>query len=151
MKNNTMKNAPRFINDTQVLVTKEFAKNAMIFGSSEYKLWREIRKDVPDAEMVTKTIKKNLNKNISTKNLTYDNMKLFIREQENAATLMVEFKKTINLSKSQHNPYRYVLAWYLQKFEDHNSYKDFFAKLAEEEAKKNDIFAEEEYASVVNE
>ena len=38
----TTKSAPRFINDTQVLVTKEFAKNARIFGTPEYKLWRAI-------------------------------------------------------------------------------------------------------------
>lgn len=53
---NTTKNAPRFINDTQVQVTKEFAKNARIFGTAEYKLWKEIRLDCPNAEMVTKSI-----------------------------------------------------------------------------------------------
>ena len=50
------KSAPKFIDDTHVLVTKEFAKNACIFGTPEYKLWREIKKDCEDAEMVTKTI-----------------------------------------------------------------------------------------------
>ena len=34
------KSAPKFINDTDVQVTREFAKNAMIFGTPEYKLWR---------------------------------------------------------------------------------------------------------------
>ena len=53
------KAAPRFVDDNHVLVTKEFAKNARIFGTPEYKLWREIKQDRKDAEMVTKTIKKN--------------------------------------------------------------------------------------------
>ena len=55
----TVNFAPRFVDDNHVLVTKEFAKNARIFGTAEYKLWREIRQDCPNAEMVTKTIKKN--------------------------------------------------------------------------------------------
>ena len=43
----TMKNAPRFIDDNHVLVTKMFAKNARIFGTPEYRMWKEIRKDCP--------------------------------------------------------------------------------------------------------
>ena len=51
--------APKFVDEKHVQVTKEFAKNARIFGTPEYKLWKEIRQDCPDAEMVTKNIKKN--------------------------------------------------------------------------------------------
>ena len=36
----TMKNAPRFIDDNHVLVTKMFAKNARSFGTPEYKMWK---------------------------------------------------------------------------------------------------------------
>ena len=55
----TKLSAPKFVDDTHVLVTKQFAKNARIFGTPEYKLWKEIRQDCEDAVMVTKTIKKN--------------------------------------------------------------------------------------------
>lgn len=68
------KSAPRFVDDTHVQVTKEFAKNARIFGTPEYKMWREIKQDCPAAEMVTKTIKKNTNKRTATKNKTYERM-----------------------------------------------------------------------------
>ena len=54
--------APKFVDEKHVQVTKEFAKNARIFGTPEYKLWKEIRQACPDAEMVTKNIKKNPNK-----------------------------------------------------------------------------------------
>ena len=43
MKKSTVfavKNAPRFVDDSHVLVTKAFAKNARIFGTPEYKMWR---------------------------------------------------------------------------------------------------------------
>ena len=114
----TVKSAPRFVDETHVLVTKEFAKNAMIFGTPEYKLWKEIRLDCKEAVMVTKTIKKNPDKKNSTKNMTYERMAIYIREQDEAATLMVEFKKQIALSKVQTNPYRAVLAWFKQTFQN---------------------------------
>ena len=134
------KNAPKFVDDTHVLVTKEFAKNARIFGTPEYKLWREIKRDCPEAEMVTKTIKKNTNKRTATKNMTYERMAIYIREQDNAETLMIEFKKQISLSKIQTNPYRCVLAWFIQKFENYDSYKNFFAEEAKKQAQEKDIF-----------
>ena len=143
MKNtNTAKKfAPRFVNDTQVQVTKEFAKNARIFGTPEYKMWKEIKQDCPDAVMVPKTIKKNPSKRNSTKNMTYERMAMYIREQDGAATLMVEFKKQISLSKIQTNPYRCVLAWFKKKFSSYDSYKDFFEEESQKEAKLRDIFA----------
>ena len=135
------KSAPKFIDATHVQVTREFAKNAMIFGTPEYKLWREIRQDCPKAEMVLKSIKKNPGKRTSTKNMTYERMAMYIRAQDNAATLMVEFKKQIALSKVQTNPYRSVLAWFIQKFEGYDDYKSFFVAEAEKKAQAEDIFA----------
>ena len=135
------KSAPRFVDDKHVLVTKEFAKNAMIFGTAEYKTWREIKQDCPDAQMVTKNIKKNPDKVNNTKNMTYERMAIFIREQDAAATLMVEFKKQIALSKVQTNPYRCVLAWFMKTFSEYDSYKDFFAEEAKKQAQKKDMFS----------
>ena len=143
MKNtNTAKKfAPRFVNDTQVQVTKEFAKNARIFGTPEYKLWREIKQDCPDAEMVLKSIKKNPKNRNSTKNMTYERMDIYIRDQDDAKTLMVEFKKQIAMSQVQTNPYRCVLAWFKKKFSSYDSYKAFFEEEAQKEAMLRDIFA----------
>ena len=132
--------SPRFIDANHVLVTKEFAKNAMIFGTSEYKLWREIRQDCEDAVMVTKSIKKNPNKHTATKNMTYERMAIYIREQDEAASLMVEFKKQIALSKVQTNPYRCVLAWFKKTFENYDGYKAFFEAEAQKKAEQKDIF-----------
>ena len=140
MMNTTMKTAPKFVDNTHVLVTKQFAKNARIFGTAEYKLWRAIKADCEAAEMVTKTIKKNPNKNIDTKNMTYERMAIYIREQDDAATLMDEFKKQIALSKVQTNPYRSVLAWFKQTFQNYDSYKAFFADEAKKQAQEKDIF-----------
>jgi hypothetical protein len=135
------KSAPKFVDDTHVQVTKEFSKNARIFGTAEYKLWKAIKADCPAAEMVMKSIKKNPNKKNDTKNMTYERMAIYIREQDDAAILMVEFKKQIAISKVQTNPYRSVLAWFIQKFEGYDSYKSFFAAEAEKKAEAEDLFA----------
>ena len=89
---------------------------------------------------VLKNIKKNPNKQNDTKNMTYERMAIYIREQDDAATLMVEFKKQIALSKVQTNPYRSVLAWFMQTFQNYDSYKAFFEEEAKKEAQKKDIF-----------
>ena len=136
-----MKNTIRYIDDNTAIVTKAFQKKASIYGTDEFKLWREYKAQFPDAVMTTKEIKKNPNKKTSTKNMTYENMALFIKEQDNAVALMAEFKREYNKSKVQANPYRYVLAWFKQKFEDHHSYMEYFEHLAREKAAEADLFA----------
>ena len=138
--NGMQKNAPRFVSENEVLVTKAFAKNAYVFGTPEYKLWKEIKADCKDAKMVTKNIKKNPNKKTSTKNMTYERMAIYIRQQDDAKVLMLEFKKQIALAQVQTNPYRCVLAWFMQTFSNYDDYKKFFEEEAQKEAKKKDIF-----------
>lgn len=137
---NVKKNAPKFVNDTEVLVTKEFAKNARIFGTPEYETWKEIRMDCPNAQMKTKTIKKNANKKTSTKNMTYERMAIYIQTQDNAKTRMIEFEKQVRMSKIQANPYRAVLAWFVQEFSHYADYKTYWENVAKEAAKNNSIF-----------
>ena len=137
----TKKNAIRYINDNEAQVTKAFAKNASIFGTDEFKQWREYLTYFPNAKMVPKKIKANPNKMNITKNMTYENMAAFIREQEDAAEVMKEFEKQINLSKVKANPYRAVLAWFKQKYTNVNDYMDYFETLATEKAQKESMFA----------
>ena len=131
-----MNNKIIYINDNEAMVSKKFEKNARVFGTPEFKLWREYLRECPNAKMITKSIKKNPNKK-TYKNLTYPNMRLYIREQENAKELEAEFDKEIRMSKIQLNPYKAVLAWFLQKFENYDSYKKFFKELEEKDNEKN--------------
>ena len=78
MKNYTIK----IMDDNQAQVSKTFAKNAKIYGTEEYKLWREFLAENPGYTMTTKTIKKNPDKR-TNKNLKYENMRQFIKEQDN--------------------------------------------------------------------
>jgi len=131
----------RYIDEKTAQVTKTFQKNASIFGTDEFKLWREYKKEFPAAVMVTKKIKTNPDKLNITKNMTYENMALYIREQEDAEAVMAEFKKQIKLSKVKANPYRAVLAWFKQKYTNVNDYMDYFENLAAEKAQNESMFA----------
>lgn len=131
------KNAIVTIDETTARVTKAFQRQARIFGTDEYKMWKAYRKDFPGAKMETKTIKRNANKR-TYRNLTYVNMGRYI--SVNAPQLLEEFEREKDSAKAQENPYRAVLAWFLEKFPNYDDYKKFFedktaeATAAEDEA-----------------
>ena len=129
------KSAPTVIDENTVLVTKAFAKQARIFGTPEYKMWREIKADLPNAQMVTKKIKKNPEKK-TNRNKTYENMELFIRQQENADVLLEEFERQKKLSKVKPSPYAAVLEWFENTFKDSADYQSHFAEQSEEKEKQ---------------
>lgn len=145
MKNNVIK----MMDNNEAQVSKTFAKNAKIYGTEEYRMWREFKAENPEYVMVVKTIKKNPDKK-TTKNLKYENMRQFIKEQDNADELLQEFEKEIRMSKIQSNPYRAVLAWFLQKFENYDSYKKFFKELEEKDNEKNNENEPDEETTNVN-
>lgn len=130
------KNAIITIDETTAQVTKAFQRQARIFGTDEYKMWKAYREDFPQAKMVTKTIKRNANKR-TYRNLTYINMGRFI--SVNKPELLKDFEDVKASAKAQENPYRAVLAWFLENFPDYDNYKKFFedkdkAALEEEES-----------------
>ena len=118
-------NTIRYIDDKNAQVSKTFAKKACIFGTEEFKLWREYKAIFPEAQMITKEIKKNPNKK-TYKNLTYKNMELFLQQQEDAVAKIAEFEKQKKLAQIQESPYRAVLAWFLTEYSDYGTYKEFF-------------------------
>jgi hypothetical protein len=89
--------------------------------------------------MTTRDIKKNPEKRTATKNMTYERMAAYIREQKDCEKLMKDFKKEISKSKIQPNPYRWVLAWFNAQFQNNPDYAVFFPAAVKKE--KKDIFA----------
>ncbi len=120
------KNAIITIDETTARVTKAFQKQARIFGTPEYEMWKAYRQDFPGAKMATKTITRNTNKR-TYRNLTYVNMELFISVHN--PQLLDKFEDEKKSAKAQENPYRAVLAWFLDKFPNYDDYKQFFADL----------------------
>ncbi len=108
-------------------VTKAFMKNANIFGSAEYEMWEQFISKFPNAEMRTKSIKKNPDKK-TNKNLTYDNMiKYIVVVYGEDSKYLEKFEKIKAASKIQKNPYKYVLDWFeatFEGYETHNAFKE---------------------------
>ena len=130
------KNVVVFVDEKTALVTKSFKKNACIFGTDEFKTWREYKAMVPDAVMATKDIKKNPDKK-TRRNLTFKNMVEYMKTQENSEDLLAEFETIKSRSKIQKSPYQYVLSWFEAKFEGFNDLDQFMAqKEAERKAKE---------------
>ena len=136
MKKTTSSSVIRYINDTTAQVTKAFEKRACIFGTEEFKLWREYKAMFPNAKMVTKSINKNPNQK-NRRNMTFKNMEEYIQTQPNTKELEEEFKTIKKRSKIQKSPYQYMLSWFEAKFDGYNDLDQFMAeKEAERKAKE---------------
>ena len=128
-------NPVNILDEEHVLVTKSFMKQARIFGTPEYKKWKEIKADLPEAIMVTKKIKKNPDKK-TNRNKTYENMELFIKQQKNAEELLKEFERQKKLSKIMPYPYAAVLEWFENTFKNPDEYQPLFAEMSAEKEKQ---------------
>ena len=136
MKKTTSASVIRYIDETTAQVTKAFEKKACIFGTEEFKLWREYKKECPNARMVTKSIKKNPNQK-NRRNMTFENMEAYIATQDEAEELMEEYETIKKRSKIQKSPYQYVLSWFEAQFEGFNDLDQFMVqKEAERKAKE---------------
>ena len=142
MKKTTSASPIIYIDDEHALVTKAFEKKACIFGTEEFKRWREYKALFPKAQMVTKSIKKNPNQK-TRRNMTFKNMEEYIKTQPNAKELRKEFDTMKERSKIQKSPYQYMLSWFEAKFDGYNDLDQFMAeKEAERKAKEAEKAAE---------
>ena len=120
----------RYIDPKHAQVTKAFQKRAVIFGSDEFKEWREYLAIYPKAVMVTKDIKKNHAK--KNRNKKYDNMVEFISTLPNSEKLMEQFEVIKQRSKIQNHPYGYVLDWFETYVEPYGDFETFIVRKAAE-------------------
>ena len=134
-----------YIDDEHAQVTKAFEKKACIFGTDEFKLWREYKAMFPNAQMVTKSIKKNPNQK-TRRNMTYENLVEYINTypEEEAKKLLEEYETIQKRYKIQKSPYQYVMSWFEAKFEGFNDLDQF---MAEKEAERNAKAAAEKAAA----
>ena len=111
------------LNGNTATASKSFLKKASIFGTPEYEIFREFRAQNPDVQVVAKTIKKNPDKK-TYRNMTYKKLREYITVM--APDMLSEMERQIKVSKIQENPYRAVLAWFIQQFPDYDKYKEFW-------------------------
>lgn len=120
-----------YVSDEVARVTKAFAKNSCIFGTEEFKCWREYKAIYPNAKMEVRTIKKNPDKK-TRRNMTYANMEAFIATLDNGKELLEKFTTIRKRSLIQKSPYQYVLDRFENTFENEIAMKDFMQQKEEE-------------------
>ena len=126
-----MKKSIVYVSDNEAMVTKAFQKQARIFGTEEFKLWREYLTIFPDSTMVTKSIKKNPDRE-TNRNKTYKNMEKFLRTLPDSEALLLEFETVKTRSCVKANPYHFTLEWFEQKVSHYDSYASFMEEAEEE-------------------
>ena len=114
--------------DKTIIVSPKFMKAAGILDTPEYKTMIRIREDNPSYEIVCERNKKATKKN-SYRNLTIDNMEIFIRNSQDDTrdlqTRLDEFNSVKELAKSQASKYAYIKAWFLKTYgKEYNKYAE---------------------------
>lgn len=114
--------------DKTVTVSPKFMKDAGILDTPEYKTMLRIREDNPSYEIVCEGNKQATKKN-SYRNLTIDNMEIFIRNSQDdprdLKARLDEFNTVKELAKSQASKYAYIKKWFLRTYgKEYNKYAE---------------------------
>lgn len=116
-----MKNTLRIDREHDLIIMdRTFAKLSEDTRSKEYAHLQTVRKDYPDFKVITKTIKRNPNKE-TYKGLTYEYMTNYIlthETKENALEVITEFNEMRQISKCHRQGLRYpvIKRWFLDKY-----------------------------------
>ncbi len=116
-----MKNVLKVNHEERTIVMdRTFAKLVENTRSDEYAHLQQVRKDYPDFKVVTKTIKRNPEKE-TYKGLTYEYMEDYIlrhETEENALAIIKEFNELRTISKCHKQGLRYptIKRWFLKKY-----------------------------------
>ena len=108
--------------DRKIIMSSAFEKKTRIFGSTEYKMLQEARRDNPGYTEEIRQFKTNT-KQDRYAGLTYDYMRWYItlvESEEDAPAILAGLEYLINLSKSHSKCKRYstVKSWFLKRYSD---------------------------------
>ena len=99
-----------------VTVTREFRRKAQSFGSEEYNLLRDLRRDYPQMRVEQRTAAPTKKKE-SHSGLTYDKLRTYIRLIcGESSPWIAQFETIAELAKCQNGAYGYVKKWFLTNF-----------------------------------
>lgn len=144
MKKNILVNE----NEGTLVLAKGFAKKAFSYGTKEYRMLQECRKDYPTYTVEVRSINKNPTQD-HYKGLTYKNMEKYIKSHENAEENLVIFnnKKEIAEMHSECKRYGTIKNWFLETYPE---VKEF--GMPKEEAKEeNNNVIEADFAEDTDE
>ena len=110
-----------------ITVTKEFMILAGQFDTQEFEILNELQQNHPGYDIQIRTITRNPNKR-DYGDLTYDNMRNYIKGTESPETLddaLAEFEAVQKIAKTMRGTYALVKKWFLDKYgEDFKKFQD---------------------------
>ncbi len=106
----------------KIIMDRTFAANAQNTKSDEYQHLQEVRKDYPDWDVITRTIKRNPNKE-TYKGLTYDYMENYILSHgtdEEIQHILAEYRELRLIAKchGKGKGYPVIKQWFLETYPD---------------------------------
>lgn len=106
--------------EKKIIMDRTFAQNCANTNSEEYAHLQKVRQDYPDYDVITRTIKKNTEKE-TYKGLTYRYMQDYIlrhETEENALAVIKEFNELRTISECHRQGLRYptIKRWFLNKY-----------------------------------
>ena len=112
----------------KIRLPKAFAKASGKYGSEEYKLLMEMKKDVPNYDVIVEESKRKQPRD-NYKGLTYDYMERYIETKENSKELMKKFNELRGISTEyeaimKKASYLQVKKWFLTTFPEIDAYKE---------------------------
>lgn len=127
-----MKNAIVLNNKNRTIeLTKKFAAASSVYGSEEYKMLQEARRDYPTYRVVTVSKKSDKAKKNMFKGLTYEYMKLYIEKHDDEEkTIMTKFKTLrgqVEMSEAlemESESYFTIKAWFLGQFPEIGKFQE---------------------------
>lgn len=118
-----MKFEIRVDNESQkIIMGSAFAKKAAVYGSKEYQMLQECRRDNDGFTVITRSIKKNPGKE-SYKGLTYQFMEEYIAAHENADVNMATYYELRLRAKCHSIRFPRIKKWFLETYPDVDSFQ----------------------------
>ena len=107
----------------RIIITREFNKNANVFGSNEYKTLQKLRKALPE---YTVTFTAPHRKTSAKSHMTLERMIRYIEKQPNSETIMVDLNKVrFPENCAIPAPFSVVKQWFFKRFPNYGQMTPF--------------------------
>lgn len=104
--------------EKEIVMTKEFARQAAIFGTEEYARYMQLRVQYPTFSPARYTIEQKASRESYSK-LSYENMAYLIAEWfPNNKEVLDEYESIKRKAKAYAGSYGYVKHWFLDKYQE---------------------------------
>lgn len=107
----------------RIIITREFNKNANLFGSNEYKTLQKLRKALPE---YTVTFTAPHRKTSAKSHMTLERMIRYIEKQPDSETIMVDLNKVrFPENCAVPAPFSVVKQWFFKRFPNYGRMTPF--------------------------